>query len=240
VSQLAFEAGVASFTVGPEEYSKTGFTQLTMSSATYVPARTFEDRTRAVRSILASKQKSLTYLYYPELDSIAHSHGVGSYEWLAKIEDLDGEIKKLVTELPSDTAVLLTADHGIVDVPREEQIYLDEYSIYGLIAVTGDPRNTFLYFEPEVNLAATTLELQNLLPDSIHVFSVEDLVRLGWLDREVANPEFLPDLFLVSSGKHACYHRGFCKPQSLRMIGQHGGISTTELSVPLLRFGCFA
>lgn len=237
VSDLAVESGIRSFTVGPGEYADSGFTQLNMSAASYVPAKTFEDRIEAVKAILASKHASLTYLYFPELDSIAHSNGVASTEWLTKLEDLDSAIKSLAVSLPKDCGLVVTADHGIVDVPKENQVLLDELDIPYLLAVTGDPRNTFLYFEPETDLQATKNLLQAELKSRALVATVQELQDAGWLSAEIENSRFLPDLYLLAQGNYACYHRSFCKPQSLKMVGQHGSISQAELSVPLMRFG---
>jgi predicted AlkP superfamily pyrophosphatase or phosphodiesterase len=239
MSQTALDNGVQVFTVGPEEYSESGFTKLNMSAAKYLPARSFDERLEVVKAILASKAPSLTYLYFPELDSIAHSHGAGSKEWLTKLEDLDAAVRSLVSRLPKDCGVLLTADHGIVDVPKENQILLDEMQIPNLLAVTGDPRNAFLYFESGANLVEIRSALEEKLAGRVLVSTVGELQDSGWLSKDIANHQYLPDFYLISTSNFACYHRAFCKPQSLRMIGQHGAISQAELSVPLLRFGAF-
>lgn len=240
VASLAHEHGVKAFTVGPAEYSGSGFTNLNMAGAEYRPARSFAERVSETRAILTSKQKSLTYLYFPELDSTAHAFGVNSMAWLTKLEDLDAALKDLVSELPAGTAVVLTADHGVVDVPSENQIMLDELEIERLVAVTGDPRNTFIYFEPGTDISLAALQLTERLGDRVMVCSPEEIKNQGWFESEISNSEYLPDLFLISNPGFACYHRGFAKPQSLKMIGQHGGISQAELSVPLLKFGGFA
>ena len=237
VSDMAVQSGVQSFTVGPGEYAGSGFTQLNMSAANYVPAKSFEDRIEAVKTILASRHASLTYLYFPELDSIAHSYGVASTEWLTKLEDLDAAIKSLAVSLPKDCGLVVTADHGIVDVPQENQVLLDELEIPHLLAVTGDPRNTFLYFEPETDVEATKTLLEEQLENKAVVATVQELQDAGWLSADIENSVFLPDLYLIALSNFACYHRSFCKPQSLRMVGQHGSVSQTELSVPLIKFG---
>jgi len=240
VATLAAAQNVKAYAVGPGEYAASGFTALNMSGAEYVAAKTFDDRVDATLNIVQAKVRSLTYLYFPELDSTAHASGAGSFEWLSKVEDLDAAIRNLVSSLPTDVGVLLTADHGIVDVPRENQILLDELDIPELVAVTGDPRNCFLYFEPGTDIEQAKNHIAPQLADRCIVATSSDLKMAGWLQHDVVNEHFLPDLFLISIGITACYHRSFAKPQSLRMIGQHGGISQTELSVPLLRFGAFS
>jgi hypothetical protein len=240
VATLAASQNVKAYAVGPGEYAASGFTALNMSGAEYVAAKSFDDRVGATLNIVKAKARSLTYLYFPELDSTAHASGSASFEWLSKVEDLDAAIRNLVNSLPDDVGVVLTADHGIVDVPRENQILLDELDIPDLLAVTGDPRNCFLYLEPGTNIEQAKNHIATQLSDRCIVATSSELKTTGWLQQDVVNDQFLPDLFLISVGITACYHRGFAKPQSLKMIGQHGGISQAELSVPLLRFGAFS
>ncbi len=237
VSAQATENNVLSYTVGPGEYSESGFTKLNMDAAQYIPAKSFDERVDVVRTILTQKHQSLTYLYFPELDSIAHSHGAASLEWLNKLEELDAAIKLLASSLPKDAGLILTADHGIVDVAKQHQIMLDELDLPGLLAVTGDPRNCFLYFESGSSIPDAKAELESAFDGRVLVATPSELIAHGWLGDDVANEKLLPDLYLISNGSYACYHRAFCKPQSLRMVGQHGAISQAELSVPLLRFG---
>lgn len=239
ITETALKHNVDCFTVGPGEYAGSGFTKLNMGAAKYLAARTFDERIDQTLNIVRGKGRSLTYVYFPELDSIAHSSGAGSVDWLNKLEDLDAAIRVLVAQLPSDAGLILTADHGIVDVPMENQIYLDELDLENLLAVTGDPRNSFLYFEPGADIEAKQQTLAEQLQDSCHVVTAQQLSELGWLTNAIANAGFLPDLFVIANGVTACYHRGFAKPQSLRMVGQHGGISTAELSVPLIKQGAF-
>ena len=169
VSDDALVNNVEVFTVGPGEYAESGFTKLNMSSAAYIAAKTFEERISAVQAILAQKKKSITYLYFPELDSIAHAYGVESTEWRNKLEELDASLKALASSLPKDAGLLVTADHGIVDVPRANQILLDELELPGLVAVTGDPRNTFLYFEEGLDVSEARAYLEAELAGQVVV-----------------------------------------------------------------------
>jgi hypothetical protein len=82
--------------------------------------------------------------------------------------------------------------------------------------------------------------LRGQLGDRVLVATDEQLVEAGWFGevQEFARDR-MPDIFLVSIGEVALYHRDFAKPKSLKMVGQHGSISDQELTVPLLRFGAF-
>ncbi len=245
VNETASESGVESFVIGPPEYDGSGFSVASMRGAKYIAAKTFDDRVAKAQQVLSTKQQTLVYLYFPELDQKAHAFGVDSQNWREKLEDLDAAIKTLAQGLPKNAGLLLTADHGVIDVPREKHIYLDQFKeqLSGLSAVGGDPRVLFLYFEglgsDEIKIRAT--QLNEALGGAVSVHTKDELVRSGWYGEVSSDAsERMPELFLITIGTWALYHRDFAKPKSLNMIGQHGSISPEELTVPLLRFGAFA
>lgn len=240
ISELALESGVDCYFIGPAEYEASGFTLATMPSARYVAAKSFEDRVLAAKELLAKKSNCLIYLYFPELDQRAHAYGAKSGEWVEKLEDLDLAIRQLHASLPANCGMLLTADHGIVDVAHDHQIYLDQIDLPGLMSVGGDPRVLYLYFEENLANASTQESIQAFVGKRAYVASKDEIIQAGWFG-EVADfaLERMPDIFLIALGETALYHRNFAKAKSLQMIGQHGSISEDELFVPLLKFGVY-
>ena len=239
VSELAKDNAIDCFFVGAAEYENSGFTMATMPAATYQPGKSIKDRFDAALTILQSRKRALVYVYIPELDMKAHQFGSKSGEWVEKLEELESELARFQTKLPDSVGVLLTADHGIIDVDHVNHIYLDEFELPELIAVGGDPRVLYLYFEnPPTKVFVSSL--QDQLGNRVLVATDEQLVQAGWFGevQEFARDR-MPDIFLVSIGEVALYHRDFAKPKSLKMVGQHGSISDQELTVPLLRFGAF-
>ena len=240
VSELAKDNAIDCFFVGAAEYENSGFTMATMPAAKYQPGKSIQDRFDAALTILQTKKRALVYVYIPELDMKAHQFGSKSGEWVEKLEELESELARFQTKLPQSVVVLLTADHGIIDVDQGNHIYLDEFDLPELIAVGGDPRVLYLYFQNPPTQAFVS-SLQDQLGNRVLVATDEQLVEAGWFGevQEFARDR-MPDIFLVSIGEVALYHRDFAKPKSLKMIGQHGSISDQELTVPLLRFGAFA
>jgi predicted AlkP superfamily pyrophosphatase or phosphodiesterase len=240
VSEMATESGVETYFVGPAEYENSGFTNATMRTAKYVAAKSIEQRFQAAEKLLAANKECLIYLYVPELDQKAHAHGFRSAQWVEKLEDLDSALKRFLQSAPKMTGVLLTADHGVIDVAVENHIYLDELDIDGLQGVGGDPRVLYLYLDP-AKVQSHKAKVQSFCGKRVYVAERRELIEAGWFgDAEAFSIERMPELFLISVGETALYHRGFVKPKSLQMIGQHGSISSEELNVPLLRFLGFA
>jgi hypothetical protein len=235
ISEQGAALGKRMLTVGPAEYEASGFTQATMPASKYLPAKSFEDRFEIARSELA-KPGTLIYLYIPELDQLAHRFGTNSQKWLNTIEELDSVIGRFAKLLPKSAGAILTADHGVIDVPKTFHVYLDEYeSMQDLLMIGGDPRVGFAYFDPRVDLKLKRASVEAELGSMVDLASVQELVDAGWYQPLSASAENLaPDLVLLPKADRVIYHRDFAKAKSLEMVGQHGGMSKAEWEVPLL------
>jgi len=216
------------FFVAPRKYENSGFTGLTFRNATYVAIDDLADRFEAASKLAAG---SIVYLYVPELDQIGHKYGWQSQTWVSKLEDLDSLATKISDSLTKrGSGLVITSDHGMVDVPAENQIELAEY-FPTAIAVTSDPRARFLYFErPEQAEAARDLS------NELKVFG--EIVLVSQVLSNV-NPR-QPDLVLFAKGKFAFYDRRFSSAKSRLMVGQHGSFSDDELKVPLVLGGSYS
>lgn len=240
VSELAKDLGVPVYFVGPAEYEGSGFTNATMRGSKYVAGKSIEDRFKLATKLLNSAEANLVYLYVPELDQKAHAHGFKSGQWVEKLEDLDSALRNFLPSVPNNCGVILTADHGIIDVKPERHVYLDELPLSNLVAVGGDPRVLFLYFENH-DFADQKSKIQGFLGKNAYVAEADELVAAGWFGEvEKFARDRMPDLFLISITEIALYHRKYAKTKSLQMIGQHGSISADEIKVPLLKFRGFA
>ena len=238
VSELA--SGVSVYSIGPSAYESSGFTQLTMPSAKYLAAQSIGARFEAVGKLVKTYQRSLSYLYIPELDQLAHRFGVDSRQWLEALEDLDREISNFIAKVAKNVGVIITADHGVIDVPQSSQVYLDEFEWYrDLVEHTaGDPRCNFVYLKPNVDSVSARSFLEAEFAGVAYVCDSAELVNCDWLSPiEKALELLVPDFYVIWKEPLVGYDRRFAKESHLRMIGQHGGISDAETRVPLIRLG---
>jgi hypothetical protein len=237
ISERAAREDVLVSTIGPTEYDRSGFTMATMPNAKYIAASTFGERFMAAQRALAVPN-SLTYLYFPELDQLAHRFGSSSTNWVNAIEELDAELAKFSRAVSSNSGVVLTADHGIIDVSSDKHIYLDEYECFDdLEQIGGDPRVSFLYFPIGINLVQKREEIESSIGGICQVATVTELVESGWLEKlSIQAASVAPDLVLLPNSDRVAYHRSFAKARSLLMVGQHGGMMQAEWEVPLIVF----
>ena len=236
ISELAKESDLGFDVVSPAIYKHSGFTAATMREAEFHGVNDVAERFSKARELLKMPGARVVYLYVPELDQIAHGWGSESMKWLNALEGLDSLVQNLASTLPSGSGLLLTSDHGGVDVPKENHIYIDELFAKELFDfVGGDTRGLFLYCK------ASSGDLKERLVDAYgnecYVLEPKDLIQAGYWTESKIQEKFLPELILLARKNVALYHRGFAKQKSLNMVGHHGSITPEEMSIPLIRYG---
>lgn len=237
LSQTATKAGVEFHVVAPMIYENSGFSAATMRSAAFHGHNEITSRFAKAQSLLAGKAKKIVYLYIPELDQTAHALGWKSDRWLHLLETVDSEVQKLKSAVPKSAGVILTADHGVIDIPKNNHIYLDELiTAEELDYVGGDTRGLFVYLKNQT-LASMYLEmLTESIGDRCYIVTPRDLIDAGYW-KVGARDLLLPEIIVLAKKEVALYHRDFAKPKSLEMIGHHGSISSAEMAIPLLKIG---
>jgi Type I phosphodiesterase / nucleotide pyrophosphatase len=246
VFERAAELGIPSVVVAQQRYRDSGFTQAVLRGASYLAGKTISDRFAAARETVDQLAQGIVYLYVPELDQAAHAHGWESAQWTEALEQVDAELALLAPTLGNRDGLLMTADHGVLDVPTHAHVLFGEDSqlVDGIRFVAGEPRCLQLHFEPDADasLRAAVLERWKAAESSrAWVVTRDEAIAAGWFGPRV-DPEVRPRIgdILVAARKAIAYYDVRAESQAGRlMVGQHGSMSTEESAIPLLRFGAF-
>lgn len=243
VFELAAADGLRTSVVGPPKYATSGFTAAVLRGADYHQAKTLDERFAATRRILDEGRPGIVYLYVPELDMTAHASGWESGRWTDQLEALDGAVRVFVATLAADEGLLLTADHGVLDVPATAQVHIDAHPdlIAGVRHVAGDPRCLQLHLEPGADRDALVAAWTAREGRRAWIATREEAIAAGWFGE--VDPVVLPrigDVLVAARGLVAYYDTRASTAQGRAMIGQHGSWTPEETRVPLLRFGAFA
>ena len=245
--EQARDEGFSVVAAGPARFQESGFTRAVLRGAEYRVAASVADRFElAARWLREPGPPGLLYLYVPELDTVAHAQGWESVDWTERLEAVDTELRGLVAGLRASDAVLVTADHGIVDVPVRSHLLIDTVPglVEGIRFVAGEPRCLQLHFEPDLSPRErdAVVELWRESESArAWVATRAEAIAAGWFG--VVDDEVAPRIgdLLVAARKNVAYYDGrTASPRSLAMIGQHGSWSPAEIQVPLLRFGAHA
>jgi hypothetical protein len=244
--ERAVRGGYCAVVVGPARYSDSGFTHAVLRGAEYRAAASISDRFEVAAAWLReSGPAGVLYLYVPELDSVAHAVGSRSPEWTEKLELVDAEVRRLAGVLGARDGMLVTADHGIVDIPVSSHILVDTAPrlLDGVRFVAGEPRCLQLHFDPALTAAgreAVVERWRDAESARSWVATRDEAIAADWFGEvdPVVGPR-IGDL-LVAARKNVAYYDGrTASDHSLAMVGQHGSWSAAETQIPLLRFGAY-
>jgi predicted AlkP superfamily pyrophosphatase or phosphodiesterase len=241
-STLASSLGRPFFAVSKREYENTGFTEATLSGAQFHGVDDMRERFLTAAGLAAATPGSLVYLYAPELDGVGHRHGWQSDEWIVALEKLDAAARAFGDGLAPGVGALVTADHGMIDVPRHRHVLLQEGDalIDGVHLIGGEPRMLHIYTEPgeEQKVLDRWRESEE---SRSWVLSRRDVIDSGLIG--VTAPAVAPrvgDVVVAARAGVAYYDDRATDKAPQKMIGQHGSLTGEERTVPLIRLGAFA
>jgi hypothetical protein len=236
--QRLAKAGVAARAVLPELFMGSGLTDAAYRGAQFRPANPTDDYAQLVIDELRAAP-GLVYGYTADLDTAAHVFGVGSPQWHEAATRVDALLTRLVDGLPANAVLLVTADHGGLNVPPQARVDLDTDTRLseGIRVVAGEPRVRYLHTEPgaAADVQATWSELMD---GRAEVYSREQAVATGMFGP--VDPRHLPrigDVVVVCTGDTAVLATAHEPPESARLIGFHGGATAAEMEIPLIIFG---
>jgi hypothetical protein len=213
-----------------------------LRGATYQAASTILDRLE-LATRLAAQEPAIVYVYVPELDQACHAFGWQSPQWTRVLEQLDSAVRAVVATLPPSVGMVLTADHGVLDVPHHSHVLFDADPelVAGVRFVAGEPRLLHLHVESGVDAAALAESWRSSEGDRAWVATRAEAIDAGWFGPVL--PVVAPRIgdVLVAARKAVAYYDSRDTTRAGRsMIGQHGSWSPAETRVPLLRFGAFS
>jgi hypothetical protein len=245
VFDQAIARGIRAVAVGGTRYATSGFTRAVLRGAEYRAGATVADRfAEALR--IVREGPALVYVYVSELDQIAHAHGWESDRWITALESLDAEVAGFERRMPGGTGLIVTADHGMVDVPAHRHVFVDARPdlLDGVRHVAGEPRCLGLVLEP--GLDTTTRDAlvdgwREAEGSRAWVLSGDEAVAAGlYGDVDPRNRDRIADVLIAARAGVAYYDRRDADRRGESMIGQHGSLTDEETRIPLIRMGAFA
>lgn len=239
VFETASAQGVAVTRIGPGFFDGSGLTRSALRGGRFVAARELEARVDATLAAVRASPRALVYLYWGDLDKVGHFRGCGSWEWLAELESIDAQLARLAESLPSDTAMYVTADHGMLDCPFEDRLDVahEPELAAGVRHVGGEARARMLYCEPGA-LADVTAAWRQRLGTSALIRTREEVLDGGWYGAPGAVRDAvrarIGDVLVAMIDPVAVVDSRRDRPELLALLGLHGSLTPVEVAIPLL------
>ena len=218
-----------------------GLSTMLFPGVNVVPFRSPSDLWVTLPALLAQRkaQRAYTYIYWGELDELSHRFGPMDdrvdLEFSLFSYLLEGFLEGIRKQSQGDTLFLMTADHGHLLTPktalfemRSHPEFEDCISLYP----SGENRMAYLYIKPGAEqrlkdyVAATW-------PGKFDLVPTQDALAAGLFGPGQAHPQLAErtgDYILFAQDDAYLWWAN----KANFLLGRHGGLTQTEMVVPLL------
>ncbi|MEV6437907.1 nucleotide pyrophosphatase/phosphodiesterase family protein [Streptomyces anulatus] len=238
VFQLADAAGVHTAQVSAPTFEQTPLTKVALSGGSFLGRLSGEDRMDVAAQRLAAGDRSLVYTYYSEVDGKGHRFGTDSDAWRGQLMYVDGLARRLAEQLPPRSALYITADHGMIDIPFDEQSRIDfdeDWELRaGVALLGGEGRARHVYAVPGAEADVLTV-WREVLGEQFWVASRDEAIAAGWFGPTIDERVYgrIGDV-VAAAHDDVIITASVNEPHESAMAGVHGSLTPVEQLVPLL------
>jgi len=198
---------------------------------------------KTAERILQGKAKQYIYSYWPALDHLGHTTGIHSDTSKQHFADIDHAFEQFLETIQgSDTTLIVTGDHGMIDTTPDSHLHLNDHPRLAeclTLPLCGERRAAFCYVRPFKQQQFEDY-INNELADCMHMIPSEQLIEEGYFGLGKVHPKLhkrIGDYTLLMKDNYALYDQLYNEERH-PSIGVHGGISEDEMLVPLIVVNC--
>lgn len=226
--------------LSPAWIADSAYSRATAGRARRLGYANLEEFFARLAGVLADGRPQYLYAYWTELDSLAHEHGAASRQVREHFLALDRAFAAACAALQGSGALLLAcADHGFIDTTEARTLHLaDHPRLYDTLALPlcGEPRAVYCYLRPgrETEFLAY---VRGELDMACAAVPSAQMINEGWFGRGAPHPrlqERVGDYVLLMKENYVLRDR-LANEKPFHQIGVHGGVSASEMEVPLLQ-----
>lgn len=224
------DSGLRTRIITKPKFRDSGLTQASFRGAGFVGREGLTERFDAALAGIREGVE-LQVVYWSDIDHEGHRSGVTSQKWAEELEEFDTALGAFLARVPSETLVLLTADHGMVDVERIIDIADTPELLDGVPLVAGEGRALHLHTAPgeEAAVVARWTQFLDGVADVVPAADLPPLLGEGAGIAEIgAAMVFLRDNTVILDSRSQ-------KKSVFEMRGVHGSLTHAEMTIPLLR-----
>ena len=250
VFQQLKEEGINSVSLTSRALAYTAYSAVSRIGSGVLPYRAASDMTVSLRRMVErSRGRNFFYAYWSFVDTIEHIYGPLTDE--SEIEAslishalMEGFLSKLDRSAAKRTLMLVTADHGQLQVEPEKTVYMNRWSKLARafersptgeeIPPWGSARDAYIRVKRDC-VDDTTKYLQKKLEDVATVMTTKEGIEMGLFGINKPSRRFkrrIGDIMILPHGSKTVWYR-YKRENPLNVRGHHGGLSMDEMTVPL-------
>jgi len=244
--------GIQSHVFQSSVFTPSTYSNIVFRGAHVVPYRTVPEAFIALSELVLSEKASPGYYcsYFDQIDYICHHYGPNSSQFEKEVDTflraMDQLLYRRIMGQSRDTLLMITADHGQVEVDPKKTYFLNIH-ITGIerylrtnqqgkvLVAAGSARDMFLYVKDGFIDEFLAL-LQHQLAGRAEVYRTQELLAQGFFGLHTPSSAFLGRLGNIVILPYPdetvwWYEEGRF---DMRFLGHHGGLTPEEMEIPLL------
>jgi hypothetical protein len=242
LSEKAFteKINVKSYLITSKEISKSDYTKATSKKSAIVAYKGMDDFfNKIAKTIKSGRNKKYIQGYSPDFDSISHEYGVQSKKAEKCFFAIEKGLAKLIKNIQgTNTTLIITADHGLLDSTKKTTIYVDDHPKLKeclTLPLCGDARVGYCYVHPD---KAKQFEkyVKTKLKKCCNLYKSKELVKknyFGLFKEDKRLIDRIGDYTIIMKGNYCILDQILNKKRPY-LIGHHSGLSKDEMLVPLV------
>jgi hypothetical protein len=216
--------------ISPADLERTAFTEAHLRGSRPVGYRAASAIAVEVRRQLAAGER-FVYAYYGSVDKTAHERGFGEF-YEAELRMADHIVAGVLEVLPPGAVLLVTADHGQVEVG--DNVLTPDPALLAMVAMqSGEGRFRWWHVQRASvdELAKAAIDAYG---DVAWVVTKEQVLDEGWFGPTVSGPVAarLGDVAIVA--RAAVSFHDPLDAGAFPLVCRHGSLTGAEVFVPLL------
>lgn len=235
--ERAATAGVEILLTGPASHDQSGLTRACLRAGRFHAAISGGDLAAASAAWLQSEGKRLVYAHHNDLDTVGHVRGGASAAWRQQLRLVDRLCAGLAEDLPSGAQLIITGDHGMVDLTADQRLDIDDLPglHHGVRLMAGEGRARYLYTQHGAT-ADVLGAWREAVGDRMWILTREEAIEAGWFGPRVTEEasQRIGDVIAAAHGPIGIFQRTQDASQA-GLTGHHGSLTTAEQLVPLLQ-----
>ncbi|HEY9287392.1 MAG TPA: alkaline phosphatase family protein [Candidatus Dormibacteraeota bacterium] len=235
LGEAAALGGLTIHHLGPGFHAGSGLTRAIGRGERFHPADSLESLTETAARLLEGSAR-LVYGYHSGLDAAGHVNGVASEQWRGELGNIDNAVRMLAEQLRPGTLLVVTGDHGMVDLRPDQRLDLADYPelASGVQVLAGEARARYIRAEP--GAANDVIDVwRAILGDRMWIWSREEAIASGIFGASLSDRarERIGDVVAAAFDSVGVFQREV-DPAQARFNGHHGSLTPAEHLVPFL------
>ena len=244
--------GITSYVFQHESYTPSTFSDCVFKGAIVRSFKRLPEALSNLVELATTPTLSKTYylLYFDKIDAVCHTYGPQSDQFKEAVDSflmmMEELLYKQLSGKAGQTLLILTADHGQVEVDPRRTFYLNKMGLHieqylqrnrsgKLLVPAGSARDMFLHVKVDY-IDEVVVLLQQRLATIAEVYYTEQLIAQGFFGSSEPSKEFLARVgnVVILPYQHETvwwYEEG---KFDMHFKGHHGGLTPEEMKIPLL------